>query len=81
VVPVDIVDAGIEAFTRIEAVQDLPPRDKMGIRNLNDFHFLMNACEFRIPGVPGSYLAEIWQATKALPSANQLRLSDATLEG
>jgi len=38
VVPVDIVEAGIEAFTGIEAVQDLPPRDKVGIRDLNDFH-------------------------------------------
>ena len=38
VVPVDIIDAGIEAFTRIKVVQDLPPGDKMGIRDLNEFH-------------------------------------------
>ncbi len=36
--PVDIIDAGIEAFTRIKAVQNFPPGDKMGICDLNDFH-------------------------------------------
>ena len=39
-VPVDIIDAGIEAFTRIEAVQFLPPGDKVGIGDLNEFHLL-----------------------------------------
>ena len=38
-VAVDIIDAGIESFTRIEAVQKFPTGDKMGIRDMNEFHY------------------------------------------